>query len=320
MKRRMLCLLFAVILLFSLASCAGKPDFPVTVKGTDIGALPVKVVSLSPLTTEMMDAIGAAAHLVGRSDFCDAPPSAASLPSMGSALNPDVDAILQTDASLVLTPSELEAGAMQRLSAHGIAVLCIPAATGLEEVRENYIALATAMGGANQGPANGERAFAMLSKRLQSVTEAVKGRSSVRACYLAGDSLAAPHGSIMGALLQVAGAANIAGDADWSMSKADIAAAMPEVIFCAPSMAQTILQTEEFTSLPAVQNGRVVELDSKLWERQGLRLADAAAQIARSLYPDAAIPDAWETESVPIESKMEAVGMLMKAHPDSHRK
>ena len=44
MKRRMSCLLFAVILLFSLASCAGKPDFPVTVKGTDIGALPVKVV------------------------------------------------------------------------------------------------------------------------------------------------------------------------------------------------------------------------------------------------------------------------------------
>ncbi len=300
MIKRMLCCCLATACLLGMTSCE-KKDFPVEVRETTISALPVRVVSLSPLTTEMLDAVGAAAHLVGRSQQCDYPPYAAGQPSMGTALNPNIDAILEADASLVLTALPLESDAMQRLEVHGVSVLCLPAAKTLEEVKSNYIALATAMGGANQGPGNGERSYAMLWERLQSIADAVAGETPVAACYLAEAHVPAPSNSVPGELLRLAGAQNTAAGETWEQNVQ--AAMQAQVIFCDASLVDAVLSDAAYADSEAVRSGRVIGLDSRLWERQGLRLAEAAVQMAAALHPACQLPTSAESSMEQEESK-----------------
>lgn len=292
MKKQILCWWLIAACLFGLAACE-RADFPVEVEETTIAALPVRVVSLSPLTTEMLEAIGAAAHLVGRSQQCDYPPAVVEQPSMGTALNPDVDAIIESEATLVLTATPLETEAVQQLENHDIAVLCLSAGDSLEKVKEAYVALATAMGGANQGPDNGERAYEMLYDRLQAIADTVAGQTSVKACYLAGIHTVAPDASLPGKLLRMVGAQNTATGEEWQEeSQAGIQA---QVIFCDNALVDAVLSDPVYAESEAVRNGRVIGLDSVLWERQGLRLAEVAAQMASALYPDCEIPNFTES-------------------------
>jgi iron complex transport system substrate-binding protein len=64
---------------------------------------PIRLVSLSPAITQTVAAIGAGENLVGRSDWCAYPPEVQSLPALGSALTPNLEAIagLQPTAVLV---------------------------------------------------------------------------------------------------------------------------------------------------------------------------------------------------------------------------
>lgn len=294
MKKRWISWWLIMACLVGQVACS-QADFPVTVGETTIAALPVRVVSLSPLTTEMLDAIGAAAHLVGRSEQCDYPPAAAAQPSMGTSLNPDVDAIIESGATLVLTASMLESDAIQRLDAHGIAVLCLTAGEELEAVRANYVALATAMGGANQGPSNGERAYVMLQERLQAVTNAVQSEEPVKACYLADLYTAAPSQSMIGELMEAAGAVNTANGETWVEDPA--AGAQAQVIFCDSSMVDSILTASAYADSDAVLTGRVIGIDSAQWQRQGLGLARTAAEMAAALHPDCDVPSGWDVLS-----------------------
>ena len=300
MIKRILCCCLAAACLLGMTACEQK-DFPVKVGETTISALPVRVVSLSPLTTEMLDAVGAAAHLVGRSQQCDYPPAAAGQPSMGTALNPNIDAILAADASLVLTALPLEEAVVQRLEVHGVTVLCLPAAETLEGVKSNYIALATAMGGANQGPGNAERSYAMLWERLQSIANAVAGQTPVTACYLAEAHVPAPSNSIPGELLRLAGAQNTAAGEVWEQDVQSVMQA--QVVFCDVALVDAVLSDAAYADSEAVRSGRVIGLDSRLWERQGLRLAETAAQMAAALHPTCKLPTSAESSAASEESK-----------------
>ena len=190
---------------------------------------------------------------------------------------------------------------MQRLEVHGVTVLCLPAAETMEGVKSNYIALATAMGGANQGPGNGERSYAMLWKRLQSIADAVAGETPVAACYLAEVYVPAPSNSVPGELLRLAGAQNTAAGETWEQNVQAVMQA--QVIFCDAALVDAVLSDPAYAGSEAVQNGRVIGLDSRLWERQGLRLAEAAAQMAAALHPACPLPTSLESSIAQEESK-----------------
>ena len=52
-----------------------------------------RIVSLSPAITELVFALGAGERLVGRTTWCDYPPAARAVPSVGDGLNPSVEAV-----------------------------------------------------------------------------------------------------------------------------------------------------------------------------------------------------------------------------------
>lgn len=75
-----------------------------------------RLVSLSPPITETLFAIGAGELLVARSDWCAWPAEATRLPAVGSALQPQLEAIVALHPTHILTESTL-AGRTDQLSA-----------------------------------------------------------------------------------------------------------------------------------------------------------------------------------------------------------
>jgi ABC-type hemin transport system substrate-binding protein len=106
-------------LLALLAACGGR--------GSDASARSAstparRIVSLSPASTELLFALGAGDRVVGRTTWCDYPPEARRVPSVGDGLNPNLEAILALRPDLVvLYRSPLNQTAARRLGALGIA-------------------------------------------------------------------------------------------------------------------------------------------------------------------------------------------------------
>lgn len=61
-----------------------------------------RIVSLMPPITETLYEIGAGDYLVGRSEYCVYPPEAVSLPSCGTALMPNTEAIVRLEPTLII--------------------------------------------------------------------------------------------------------------------------------------------------------------------------------------------------------------------------
>src|SRR5213076_3039199 len=61
-----------------------------------------RIVSLSPSFTEILFAVGAGDRLVGRTAWCDYPPAALAVPSVGDAMPPSVEAVAARRPDLVV--------------------------------------------------------------------------------------------------------------------------------------------------------------------------------------------------------------------------
>ena len=84
--------LFAVLLL--LAAC--RPD------GRTAGRPAQRIVSLLPSFTEILFAIGAGDRVVGRTTWCDYPPAALAVPSVGDGMPPNIEAVAARQPNLVV--------------------------------------------------------------------------------------------------------------------------------------------------------------------------------------------------------------------------
>ena len=84
--------LFAVLILAGCSPTARRPD----------GRTAQRIVSLLPSFTEILFAIGAGDRVVGRTAWCDYPPAALAVPSVGDGMPPNVEAVAARKPDLVV--------------------------------------------------------------------------------------------------------------------------------------------------------------------------------------------------------------------------
>lgn len=90
-----------------------------------------RIVSLAPAVTEVLFYIGAEALLVGRTDACDFPAKAATIPSVGTMFPPNVEMILKMNPQLVVMSSGFDS-LRDRLIRHKIKVYVFQPQTLME--------------------------------------------------------------------------------------------------------------------------------------------------------------------------------------------
>jgi iron complex transport system substrate-binding protein len=243
-----------------------------------------RIVSLIPTTTEILLSAGLGDRVVGRTAWCDWPPNAAAIPSVGGGLPPNGEAVAARRPDLVLLyRASVNDEAAAQLETLGIPVL---------ELRTDRVA-DVARAARLLGPLTG--APAALDETARAFERAIEaastppGGAGPEVLLLAWPDpvIALGTGAFMSELLYLAGGRNTFSDVPTPsapVSLETIVARNPELVFLADSAGAAMLARPEWRSVAAVRAGRVSTPLPPALTRAGLRAPLAVRQLRAALH------------------------------------
>ena len=250
---------------------------------TRLATAPRRIVSLNPVITELVFALGAGNRLVGRTSQCDFPPEAARVPDVGLWLPPNVEAVLARTPDLVLLyQSPSTAPVIARLRA-----LHVPAAAFRTDHLRDVSRLARLLGPALEaGPAATRLATEYDSSLAALRSDAGRDQPGPVA-LLAWDNplIVLGAGSFVSEMVQLAGARNIFADVRPSsapMSLEVLAARAPRAILVAGTNAGGFVRPE-WQAVGAIRARRIVLLTDPALQRPSPRAPAAIAALRHTL-------------------------------------
>ena len=251
-----------------------------------IGRAPTRIVSLNPVTTEMLFAFGAGSRLVGRSQFDLWPDSARLVPDLGNGLQPNVEVVLGVHPDLViLYASQDDRPAAARLRAAGVSTLSLKT-DHIADFRRTVQIMGAILGDTARARAVGDSVFRTLG-RVRAATANLP-RPTVFWHIWDAPLITIGSGSFMTELVDIAGGKNVYADItapSATVSLEDVGHRDPDFILAGPQGAQKIKDDRRWLIVRAVREGRVLKVDTVLVGRPGVRLGEAAASLANLLHP-----------------------------------
>jgi iron complex transport system substrate-binding protein len=300
-KLRILGALLVVLGLFAAVASGGcqaemEPTALVDDAGrqVNLSSVPRRIVSHVPPITETLFALGLGDRLVGRSDFCDYPPEAKEVPSIGNYFNPAIENIVAVEPDLVLTDGHSET--IKQLDEVGIPFLVIDPKS-IDDIFRSIDLLGRATG----AEAAAAKLIADMKRAIAEVQQKLGEVSGVRVLYLIdatdlNNPWTAGPGSFVDYLISMAGGENVASSAPgaWAqLSVEEIVNSDPEIIilpgehgtaFTDPAVLEEHPAWRETT---AVREGRIFVIDGDLVEGYGPRIVQGLAELAKIIHPAA---------------------------------
>ena len=171
----------------------------------------LRVISLSPSTTDIAIALGRREALVGIDQFSHALPGMGELPSLGGLFAPDLERALELRPTLVLgVRSESQAAFFAQLRARGVRVHEIDSSGSLEDILGTYQAIGEELGREQEALALVASVRDELARIAGSVAD--RGRPSVALVVEREPLYVAAGGSFASALIDAAGGRNVFAD------------------------------------------------------------------------------------------------------------
>ena len=267
-------LLFVVLL---VVGC--RPSDRQTVRPSD------RIVSLLPSFTELLFAIGAGDRVVGRTQWCDYPPAALSVPSVGDGLPPNVEAVMARQPDLVVlynagpnvtAAKQLERAGIQtvlidlnRLEDLGPAARTLGRLTGRQEQAESLAIVLDSLAGRLPPPSTTSLAFVVWDN----------------------PPIIIGHGSYLDQLATQAGARNVFGDVgapSAQVSLETIVARDPQwiAVLADTAVPPAFAKRREWRAVRAVREGHFLLLPGSLFGRPGPRSGQAIRELRERLEYD----------------------------------
>lgn len=304
LKNKSIIMLIAVVMMFAtLVGCSpsnkGTEEtevFNVSITdstGTTItlDKKPEKIVSLAPSTTEILYFLGVEDKIVGRTNYCSFPESMEAVPSVGKTSDPNIEAIVELAPDLIVASTHVSNEVITKLREVGLNVAFLNEQDGFEGT---YSAI-TNIGALIGEEEAAEAVIVDMKQKVEDVITKVNalGKENKPKVYYAvgyGEKDSTAGGTtFIGEIITLAGGDNVSKDIDgWSISKEQIAENEPDMIIM-PSgrdMAEGMKTTAFYKDLKAVQAGELYEIDGDMISRQGPRVADALAQMAKTINPE----------------------------------
>jgi iron complex transport system substrate-binding protein len=256
-----------------------------------------------PNVTEMLFFLGLGERMVGRSDFCDYPPEAAALPSIGGMVDTSLEAIIALKPDLVVAYQGNSLELVSQLRQAKINVVAFKEATTVAEIgaqMEELFAIAQAPG--VETPVRLSHWHLHLSLLAAAEKKHAESRPSMYYGYPDELSYTCGPGSFIDDLMTLAGARNVvpAGPQRWPQVGAEfILASQPQWLLLATSctdhsdlagqaieLKQSLATKTLWKGLPAVERQQVLVLDANVLLRPGPRILDAVEDVRAALHPD----------------------------------
>jgi iron complex transport system substrate-binding protein len=278
----------AALLGAALTSCRAGRDVPATGITDDAGrvvrldAPPRRIVSLSPATTELLFDLGAGDRVVGRTRWCEDPPEALAVPSVGDGFAPNVEAVVARRPDLVVfyhTASNAEA--IAQLEAMGIATVSLR--TDRIADFERAARLLGELIGLRE---RADSLVAALGTELDSLRHAVDPVPAVHAvAIIAWDNPPIVIGatSFLGEIVTLAGGRNVFGDVEQpslTVSVETIVARDPDLLLVhSDDSLPGFLTRPEWQVVDAVRRRRLLRVHGTEFGHPSFRVAKAVAHL-----------------------------------------
>jgi iron complex transport system substrate-binding protein len=246
-----------------------------------------RVVSILPSATELLIALGQASLLMARTDY-DTQPELSGLPSLGPTLAPSVERIVELGPDLVITAAdELSGGLATHLTSLGLRVF-ESSAQDLEGVLSTMSRVSVLVGVPERGEALRE---SVVEELVRVRRDGERGRGRTRVMYLLWHEppYVAGRDTYIDELIRAVGAENVFEDVHgWgNVSFEDVLTRQPEVIIVPRGEGSLdpawLSDAPRWQNVRAVRDGRLVVVDSDLFNRPGPRVVEAARALARGL-------------------------------------
>ncbi|MBI3981415.1 MAG: ABC transporter substrate-binding protein, partial [Gemmatimonadetes bacterium] len=259
-----------------------------------LDASPRRIVSLSPATTELLFDLGAGDRVVGRTRWCEDPPAALAVPSVGDGFAPNVEAILAREPDLVVfyhTPSN--AAAVARLEAMGIATVSLR----IDRIAD-FERAARLLGRVLRVEARADSLVAALNAGLDSVSQAAHAADAAHAAapviaVIAWDNPPIVIGStsFLSEIVTLAGGRNAFDDVEQpslTVSVETIAARDPDLLLVhTDDSLPAFLARPEWQVVGAVRQRRLARVHGTEFSHPSFRVVRAVAHL-RGLLTDTA--------------------------------
>ncbi len=251
---------------------------------------PGRLVSLGPNMTEIIFALGRGDSLEGRTEWCNYPPQAKQIPSLGSLLEPNIETLAALEPDLVLASTHFQKSSLALLEKLHIPVLVLYGESSFTGVYTTIRLTADALGVQE----NGENLIADMKKRVEAVQSKVRNNPEPSVYYAisygdTGDYTAGGN-TFINQLISLAGGRNTAADLEgWAYSVEMVLQNDPDIIICpdSPGFARGLKEAPGYKLLRAVKEDRVYTINPDLLDRQGPRLVEGLEILARTLHPEA---------------------------------
>lgn len=281
-----------LLIIFSFSACSKSKnntsspvlnEFPVTVGGVTLKELPERVAVLSDNIADIILVLGYESVLKAKSADC----TQSQLSVLPDVSFEDIEALAELNLDLVLTDSEPKN--MGELALSGIPVMVFEEAATRTEFEKLYFDIATALNGAKTGGEFGaKRSKDLFTSVDDIIRELPETNMVITACYLydiAGE--AASGDSYAGFLLESSRLINaFKNNTTGDVSLGTIKMANPQYIFCPIGLKDEIMNASDYSSLKAVKDGKVYEIDETLIRRQGLSVLDAVRFITEIVFSE----------------------------------
>lgn len=258
-----------------------------------------RIVSLMPNVTEELFFLGFGKRVVGRSDFCNYPPEAAALPSVGGMVDTSLESIIALQPDLVVAYQGNSLDLVRDLRNAGLNVVAFKEAASLSDIGQQMHQLykVAAKAGADS-PEALTQWDARLARALKQRGQ-YKSQPSVYYGYPGEMSYSAAPGSFIDDLIKLAGGRNVVDSEGerWPQVSAEyILSAQPQFMLVgtpcttdgdiaeeAQQIRGELRHDPVWSKLPAVKNSHVVVLDSDVLLRPGPRILDALDSLRAAL-------------------------------------
>ncbi|MFI5233434.1 MAG: ABC transporter substrate-binding protein [Gemmatimonadales bacterium] len=250
-------------------------------------APPRRIVSLNPVTTELLFALGAGDRVVGRTHWDLYPDAARAVPDLGNGMSPNVEAVLGVHPDLVvLYAGESNRAAAAQLRHAGVATLSIRD-DHISDFRRTVMLLARATGDTTAGAAIADS----VERSLGAVRARPRPAKPVTVFWHVWDSpiLTIGRGSYLDELVTIAGATNVFGDLSQpspQVTLEEIVRRNPDFILVGAASAKALRESALWRSVPAVRDGRLLIVDTLLVGRPGIKLGEAARSLRALILKD----------------------------------
>ncbi len=265
----------------------GGGTFPVTVGSLTLDKRPEKIVSLAPVATEMLFAIGAGKQVVAVDDQSNYPPEAPK--SDLSGFTPNAEAIAAKSPDLVVISNDLNK-IVDQLTKLRIPVYLAGAAGTLDDTYQQFTELGALTGHVDTAADLVKRMKDDIAKLVKDVPQ----RSTKLSYYYELDPTyySVTSKTFVGSLFAMVGLENVADAADPDGSKGGypqlsaelLVKSNPDLIFladtkCCQQSAQTVAARSGWAGIAAVKNNQIIQLDDDIASRWGPRVVDLVRAI-----------------------------------------